>query len=85
MENISWSNKMAGYTDKPKTTALIDRDIKPKEILDTFIILKDIIEKCDIIEANIDELYSNMAHKDLYDAHISISLLKKSLNKLSKN
>lgn len=78
--NISWSKNMKGYTNNSSSSSI--EESPTGECISDNISLEDVKGKCEDLIGLLRVMYSNHAHKELYDALISTNDVIKSLNKV---
>jgi len=80
MSNISWSDKMSGYTEE-RVAGKEDVYLPKKELRDQ-LSLEVALTMIGDLKAEVNSLYHHTAHKELYDCIMMINGVKKQLNKI---
>jgi len=80
MSNISWSDKMSGYTEE-RVSSKEDLFLPTKELKDQ-LSLEVALTLLNDLKTEVNSLYNQTAHKELYDCVVMIKHVNKQLNKI---
>ena len=80
MSNISWSDKMSGYTEE-RLASKEDVYLPKRELRDQ-LSLEVALTLLNDLKTEVNSLYNHTAHKELYDCIVMIKHVNKQLNKI---
>jgi hypothetical protein len=85
MNNITYAKNMENYLPEKRRSKPVT-EVKPEIIKDVKVVdVKELLIDCDKLSRSITDIYGLRSHKELNDALTNLSLVKKSLQSLSKN